>query len=173
MENKRPTELMVRNAGLVLLHNYYSMLFEKLGLVTNNAFLNDEAKEKATHYLQYVVTGQYVTEEQYLLLNKVLCGLDINHAIEYGVNMSDEHRRLVNTMLYSVISHWPAIGSCSVNGFRGNWLVRNGVLTEQEDKWELTVEKRAYDILIQKSPFSFSVIAFPWMLKPLHVTWYN
>jgi hypothetical protein len=30
---------------------------------------------------------------------------------------------------------------------RGNFLVRDGLLSEEQDKWELTVEKRAYDIL--------------------------
>lgn len=70
-----------------------------------------------------------------------------------------------------MISYWPAIGNTSVNGFRGNWLVRDGLLTELEDKWELTVEKRAYDVLIHQSPFSFSIIKLPWMEKPLHVTW--
>ena len=49
--------------------------------------------------------------------------------------------------------------------------MRNANLVEKNDFWELTVEKRAYDLLIHKSPFSFAIIKYPWMEKPLHVVW--
>lgn len=49
--------------------------------------------------------------------------------------------------------------------------MRNGLLNETANRWTLTVEKKAYDLLIQKSPFSFSIIKFPWMEKPLHIDW--
>jgi hypothetical protein len=32
------------------------------------------------------------------------------------------------------------------------WLVRDGILQEFEAHWELTVDKRAYDILINQAP---------------------
>jgi len=39
-------------------------------------------------------------------------------------------------------------------------LVGNGTLTEKEDRWDLIIEKRVYDVLLAKAPFSFSVIFF-------------
>jgi hypothetical protein len=92
------------------------------------------------------------------------------HIID-GILVPEEHAELINGMIKAIIGYWPAIGTSSIEGFRGNWLVRDGLLTEFDDRWELAVEKRAYDVLLNKSPFTFSVIKHPWMDKPVHVSW--
>ncbi len=43
--------IMVHNAGLVLLNAYMPMLFERLGLIKNNAFVSVEAQTDAVHYV--------------------------------------------------------------------------------------------------------------------------
>lgn len=163
--------ISVHNAGLVILNVYFNMLFERLGLLQENQFKDNEAQLRAVHYLQYVATGLTKTEEHFLTLNKVLCGLPLNEPVKESIVMTDAEKQLINGMIESSISHWSAIGASSLDGFRGNWLVRDGVLREEEDRWELTVEKKSYDILMTKSPFSFSIIKMPWMKKPLHVNW--
>ncbi|MGH2664788.1 contractile injection system tape measure protein [Flavobacterium sp.] len=174
--NKHPKSpvkvgIPVRNAGIVLLNNYVVMLFERLGLAKDNEFTTIEAQINAVQYLQYVVTGLNETEETYLPLNKVLCGLPLTHTIPDEIEISHENEVLINGLITAAISYWTAIGECTVNGFRGNWLVRDGTLFELEDRWELTVDKRPYDLLINNSPFAFSIIKYPWMDKPLHVNW--
>lgn len=161
----------VPNAGLVLLNNYFLMLFERLELVKNNQFISEEARSEAIHYLQYVVTGLTQTDESLLALNKVLCGVPLSQPIKDSFQITEDNKVLIEGMLKSVINYWNAIGDTSISGFRGNWLVRNGVLKEEADRWSLLVEKRVYDILLTKCPFSFSIIKLPWMDKPLHITW--
>jgi hypothetical protein len=161
----------VRNAGLVLINNYLAMLFVRLGLTNDQGFIDTEAQLRAVHYLQYFVTGLTRTEEHLLPLNKILCGLALVQPVADGIIVTEEHKDLIEGLIKAMIGQWPVIGDSSVDGFRGNWLVRDGLLSEQEDRWELTVEKRAYDILLQRSPFSFSIIKYPWMDKPLHVNW--
>lgn len=163
--------ITVRNAGIVLLNDYVVMLFERLGLVTDNKFTSIENQISAVQYLQYVVTGLTQTEETYLPLNKVLCGLSMLHTVPDEIEISEANRQLINGLIQAAISYWDAIGECSVSGFRGNWLVREGTLFEMEDRWELTVDKKPYDVLINKSPFAFSIMKYPWMDKPLHVNW--
>jgi hypothetical protein len=161
----------VKNAGIVLLNNYIMRLFERLEIVKDRKFVSQEAQLNAVHYLQYIITGLCHTEETLLPLNKVICGLPLSQPVQSGLNISDEQKNIIDGLVRAAISHWPNIGDSSINGFRGNWLVRDGLLVEQEDKWELTVDKRAYDILIYKSPFSFSIIKYHWMDKPIHVSW--
>ena len=161
----------VRNAGLVLVNNYLTMLFVRLGLTNDQGFIEPEMQLRSVHYLQYFVTGLTHTEEHLLPLNKVLCGLALPQPVADGIIISDEHKDLIDGLIKAMIGQWSVIGDSSVDGFRGNWLVRDGLLSEQEDRWELTVEKRAYDILLQRAPFSFSIIKYPWMDKPLHVNW--
>lgn len=161
----------VRNAGIVLLNSYIPMLLERLNIIINKKFETLQAQEQAVLYLQYVVTGMSHAEETELALNKVLCGLPLSQPVHNSIEISEENKNLIDGLIKAAIGYWPSIGDCSVDGFRGNWLVRDGLLTEQEDKWELVVKKRAYDVLINHSPFSFSIIKYLWMNKPLHVSW--
>ena len=162
----------VSNAGLVILNSYYELLFERLNLLDNNQFISESERIKAVYCLQYLAIGLSQADESSLSLNKVLCGIDTQDSIGNSVVISDQDKALMDMLLESAISSWTSIGSSSsIDGFRGNWLVREGILTETEDHWELTVERLAYDILLSQSPFAFSVIKLPWMEKPLYVTW--
>ena len=163
--------ITVFNAGLVIVNSYILLLFDRLGITSGNKFVSEQAQLDAVHLLQYIVTGHSHTEEHFLPLNKFLCGLDIAHPVPDGIEILESTRSMIDGLIKAVIGYWPAIGDTSVDGFRGNWLVRKGVLTDGDEKWELTVEKRTYDILLNRSPFSFSVIKLPWMERPLHVTW--
>lgn len=163
--------IAVRNAGMVLLSTYYPMLLDRLKLTAAKKFVSTTAQTEAVHYLQYVVTGLTRTEESLLPLNKLLCGLSLSLPVMDGIDLTEEQKMLIDGLIKAAISHWPAIGETSINGFRGNWLVRDGLLVETPERWELTVEKKAYDVLLHKSPYSFSITKYPWMEKPLHVTW--
>jgi len=169
IESKQGTP--VGNAGLVILNIYFKILLERLNLTEGNQFISQEAQHSAVHYLQYIVTGMTQTEEHHLVLNKILCGLEPLEPVEESIVMTEDEKHLIEGMIESAIGHWSSIGQSSINGFRGNWLVREGILREIDEQWELIVEKRSYDLLMHKSPFSFSIIKMPWMQKPLHVHW--
>ena len=164
--------ISVSNAGLVILQSFIKPYFEKLGLIKDhNEFVSATAKEDAVHYLQYLVTGQSDTEEQHLVLNKLLCGLETKHPVASGLDISPTQKELGDSLIEAMIGYWPQIGASTVGGFRGNWLVRQGSLTEEEAQWDLVVAERPYDILLQRAPFSYAVTKLPWMLKPLYVSW--
>lgn len=168
---KNMETIAITNAGLVLLSNFIEALFERLQLLSDKQFTSVENQSKAVQYLLFLVTELRRTDERYLLLNKVLCGLPVTQTVPNDITISEEEKDLIHGLIQAAISHWPSIGDTSVEGFRGDWLVRDGLLQEKEDRWELTVEKRVYDVLINHCPFSFSIIKYPWMEKPLHVTW--
>jgi hypothetical protein len=105
------------------------------------------------------------------VLNKLICGLGVTQPVEAGITLSQSDIDTVHSLIDAVCNYWPAIGKTSIDGFRGNWLVRNGTLTEAQDHWDLIVEKRVYDILISRSPLSYSIVKLPWMEKPIYVTW--
>lgn len=163
--------ITVYNAGLVLLNNYISMLFDRLGITENNRFIDEQKQLDSVHILQYLVTGLTQADENFLPLNKVLCGLDISKPVADTIIISDSTKEITEGLINACIGFWPQIGKTSLDGFRGNWLVRKGILKETNDKWDLFVEKQVYDILLSKAPFSFSMIRLPWMNKPLHVSW--
>jgi Contractile injection system tape measure protein len=165
------TPIPISNAGIVILQSFFTPYFQRLGLLEGQQFKNEKQRRDAAHFLQFLATGATETEEQHLLLNKIILGLDINHPIETKINMSNADKEIAESLLNASIHHWNAISQSSLVGFRGNWLIREGLLIETEQHWELTVQKRAYDLLLSKAPFSYSVIKFRWMKKPLYVTW--
>lgn len=163
----------VNNAGIVILQGYIHPYFERLGLTKNNQFISRDSQIRAVHYLQLLVTGQTNTPDQYLVLNKILCGLSPETSVDIEFAPTQSEIELTNGLIEAVIGHWPAIGKNTIEGFQGNWLVREGNLTKGSDHWDLIVERRAYDILLARAPFSFSVIRLPWMTAPIYVTWPN
>jgi hypothetical protein len=169
MEQTMP--IKINNAGLVLFQGFISTYFKRLALVQDNAFVSEQARRNAVHNLQYLATGQAATEEQHLVLNKLLCGLSPSDPIELGIELTAEDKQTGDSLIEAVIEHWKAVGSSSIDGFRGNWLVRSGLLTQSDDRRELLIEKRPYDLLLQSAPFSYHLINLPWMTKPLYVTW--
>lgn len=163
--------LLINNAGLVLANSYVNLLFSRLSLLNDGEFINEESGMEAIYALQYLATGIEKTDEAHLALNKVLCGIHPRDPIFQGLEFSAKKSETIDGLLKAMISHWPSVGESSLQGFRGNWLVREGILLEYEDNWELTVDKKAYDLLLNKSPFSFSYLKFDWMKKPLKVSW--
>ena len=74
-------------------------------------------------------------------------------------------------LLSAIIQQWGALGSTTVPGLQESFFQREGVLQRREESWRLQVEARAFDILIDRIPWNFSIIRFPWMDGPLHVDW--
>lgn len=166
------TSLPIKNAGLVLLQHFIKMYFERLSLLEEGSFVDEQAQTEATHWLQLLVTGQHETDEVHLVLNKILCGLPLYAPVPRGIQApEEEHINLAEGLIKAVIQHWSAIGTSSIEGFRGNWLVRDGLLQETEECWTLIVEKRPYDLLLDRLPFGFGMVRLPWMSKALYVTW--
>jgi len=170
--NSRSTApVLVHNAGLVLLQAYLAALFERLGLVTDGNFASDQARQVAVNCLQFLATGSEQAPEHYLLLNKLLCGWPLAEPLDDAPLLSPDDQETCEGMLVAVIGHWDGIEGTSIDGLRGNWLVRNGTLSEAPDRWHLIVERQSWDILLSRFPLSYSVIKLPWMEKPVYVTW--
>lgn len=161
----------INNAGVVILQGFFMPFLERLGLVANKQFVNQQAQRQAVHYLQFLVSGQSQTQEQYLTLNKLLCGLPLHEPVEVDIEMTAAQVEICQSLLRSVIGYWRAIGTSSIDGFRGNWLVRDGALAQAGDHWDLIVDRRAYDVLLARAPFTYAVIKLPWMEKAIYVTW--
>ncbi|WMW80515.1 contractile injection system tape measure protein [Undibacterium cyanobacteriorum] len=164
-------ESNVQNAGMVIIAPYIQRLFSILELTKNNAFVDEQAAERAVHLLQYVVTGESSTPEYQLALNKLLCGIHGGVPIVAGIDISEHEKTVIEQMLNGVISHWSALGKTSIAGLRQTFLVREGQLSYDEENWHLRIPTSTFDMLLDRLPWSFAMIRLPWMRAPLHVKW--
>ncbi|MDO7883975.1 contractile injection system tape measure protein [Hymenobacter cheonanensis] len=161
----------ITNAGLVLLYPFFTLLFERVGLLQEKAFQDPLAAERAAHLLQFLVTGGEDFPEYLLVLNKLLCGIERPQPLARVVPLRAEEKATAEGLLGAALGRWQALKNTSIAGLRETFLQRPGKLTWSPDKVTLTVETKTVDILLDQLPWSIALIKLPWMALPLYVTW--
>ena len=168
--------IFIHNAGLVLLNPYLPALFERLGLITRNEeglprIEGIEAQSRAVHLLQYMADGRTDAPEPVLVLNKLLSGVAVAQPIEPGITPTEAEIETCNGLLNAVIANWTIIKNTSIDGLRETFLQREGRLRRGDDRWDLQVQRKGLDVLVDQIPWTFSMIYHRWMADPVHVTW--
>lgn len=164
----------IKNAGIVLLTPFLASYLDKLQLLSEDKkkFLSGGHQQRAMHLLQYLVDGQINHKEFELTLMKIICGFQINEVVENDLfEPSSVETEVAEDLIKHVVQLWSKIGESSITGFRGNFLIRDGLIAESENEFILRIEKRGYDILIQFLPWSFNILKLPWMQKPIITQW--
>ena len=171
-ESKKPVEtIYIRNAGLVLLHPFLPALFEQLNLVRENSWIDEISQQKAVLVLEFLVTGKDEMEEFDLMLNKILCGIDLDEIVPTESNSDNEIKTECEELLANVITHWNVLKNTSIAGLREAFLQRSGKLSRVDDGWLLQVEQKSIDILLGHLPWGIGIIKLPWMIEMLYVEW--
>jgi hypothetical protein len=163
----------VADSGLVLLSPYLPALFGRVGCLENGAFPTEESKQKALSILKYAAYGAYAEPPRNAAVMNLLCDLPLAPVI-YGDELpkvSDSEKELVDSLLKAVIANWKAVGQMSPDGLRGSYFVRPGNVETAGAADTLTVEKKTYDILLDKLPWGYTMVKHPWMKKVLNVKW--
>ncbi|MDL2291726.1 hypothetical protein LJB80_01085 [Bacteroides sp. OttesenSCG-928-F21] len=165
--------ISIGNAGLVLLSPYFPQLFRMLKLVEESSFLNPEAQLKAIFVLQELLCdGRMEYTENELLLNKLLTGYaDYTQSLPLSILLSEEEKSFCFSLLEGSKNNWSKMKNTGVRGFCDSFLNRNGLLESKADHWLLTVENKAYDMLLDTLPWSYTPIKYAWMEKAIHVRW--
>ena len=163
----------IKNAGLVVLYPFLSRYFRLLGLLAEDrkGFKDEHSVQKAVHLLHFLAYGEQQGREYQMTLNKLICGMPFAVPVERDISLTKEELEMSESLLKGVIQNWEIIKSSSVANFRGSFLIREGRLENKEQAWFIKVEQRAYDMLLDKIPWSFNVIKLPWMKKAIHVEW--
>lgn len=161
----------IDNAGLILLWPFLGSFFGHLGLLEERDFKDLAARQRAVGLLQVLATPQARIAEYALPLNKLLCNLEQMHPFEFGPRLKKRELRECNQLLEAVIAQAPILRNMSPDGFRGSFLLRNGVLSARAGHWLLQVEAQTYDIVLDRLPWNRDWIKLPWMEAPLRVEW--
>ncbi|MGK7914342.1 MAG: contractile injection system tape measure protein, partial [Prochloraceae cyanobacterium] len=164
-------EIYIYNSGLVLLWPFLPRIFASLKLIQKGHFVNSESAERAVLILQYLVDAATEIPEHLLLLNKILCGLDFLEPIAANLEITEPQRDECEHLLSAVISNWSILKNTSIEGFRHAFLQREGILKVRNGSWLLQVKQETYDVLLDRLPWSISVVKLPWMNELLHVEW--
>ncbi|GAB3422910.1 contractile injection system tape measure protein [Niabella aquatica] len=156
-------------AGTVVIAPFLPALLERTGLAVEGRI---KSADSALNLIYYAATGKERPAEFELVLPKILCGLELQDAVETGTALSVSEKSEADEMLCSVIAHWKVLGNTSVEGLRSSFLQREGKITRSEKgEWQLMVQQEAYDMLLQQLPWSIGIIRLPWMEQNLITHW--
>ncbi len=161
----------INNAGLVILHPFLPNLFQKLGLTVNNEWLNKQAKQKAVLLTHYLVFGDHEIEENQLILNKILCGFSIEDVIDVQLVLNNDEKVTCQRLLEAVLEHWAIMKNSSKEALQETFLKREGKLEIQFNGFEMWMEEKGYDILLDQLPWGIGMIQTPWMESYLTCNW--
>ena len=170
----QPDYIPVANAGLCLFAPWIIRLFGMLDLLAEDRKdLKDmDARIRAIFILQRLVTAeQREYKESYLAFNRLLVACPFNVPLPKSLELTGKEIETVESMLVGVKANWPKMANTSVGGFQRSFIERDGQLEQQEGKWVLTVENKAYDILLDSLPWSYKMIRLPWLKKSISVSW--
>ena len=171
IDSKIDEDIYIDNAGLILLAPYLPRYFEMLDLLKGNKFKSREAAERGVHLLQFLLNSRTDSFEYELVLNKMLCGVEAGKPIIKSIEITEKEVEASEGLLKGVIANWPILKNTSIDGLRESFLQREAHLQLKNDSWQLLVQSKAFDMLMDSIPWSFSTIKLGWMRRPIHVEW--
>jgi len=168
------SETCIENSGLILAAPFLPMLFQELEWTRNQVFIDERKQEKAIQLSQFLVTGEDQSPEYLLTLNKLLCGWPMPQPLTRKIEISAGEKKEAERMLQAIITHWGKIGNSSIAGLRETFLQREGSLRFRKKfgDWHLHVEQKSgIDLLVERIPWTISMIKLPWMTERIQVDW--
>jgi hypothetical protein len=160
-----------KNAGIILLAPFLGTLFERAGLVENKQFKDERSQHKGVQLLDFAAKGSQGSEEHELVIQKVLCGINVQDPIDLFIELTDSEKELVEGLLKAVIQQWHVLNNTSIEGLQTSFLQRNGLLKKDENGFQLHVESLSYDMLLDSIPWNISILKLSWMEHILNVSW--
>lgn len=165
-------EILIDNAGLILLHPFLPQLFTKLDFYTKDEKkLNPNKIHEATQLLHFLATKNESPFEYELTFEKFLCGIPFNTPINRFQKISEVQKQECDILLTSVVKHWKALKTSNTDILRSGFLTREGKLIKEADSTKIHIQRQGHDILLERIPWGISVMNLPWLNKITYITW--
>lgn len=158
----------ISNAGLVILFPFLPMLFIRLNMLSQDrrSLNSNESKVRAIFILQRLISNEdREYDEKDLFLNRLLINYPFNEPLPRRVELNQDELNTIDSLLEATKTNWSKMRNTSMRAFQESFLNRTGFIEKTEHEWILTVEERAYDILLDSIPWSYKLVRLPWMEK--------
>ena len=164
----------ISNAGLVILFPFLPMLFMRLNMLSQDRrdFNSNESKVRAIFILQHLMASEdREYDEKDLFLNRLLINYPFNEPLPKRMELNQDELNTIDSLLEAAKTNWEKMRNTSMRGFQEAFLRRAVFIEKTEREWVLTVEERAFDILLDSIPWSYKLVRLPWMENILKVNW--
>ena len=164
----------ISNAGLVILFPFLPMLFMRLNMLSQDRrdFNSNESKVRAIFILQHLMASEdREYDEKDLFLNRLLINYPFNEPLPKRMELNQDELNTIDSLLETAKTNWSKMRNTSIRALQESFLNRAGFIEKTEREWVLTVEERAFDILLDSIPWSYKLVRLPWMENILKVNW--
>lgn len=162
----------ITNAGLVILHPFLQSLFEQLNLCKNDIWTTEMNQHKSILLTQFMITGEEKSYENELFLNKILCGFPLEGVVNTQLKITKKEKEKCYSLLQAVSQHWKVMSTSSIEALQESFLQRDGkIVTHSDTIFELWVEEKGLDILLEQLPWGIGMVKTPWMEEYLTCNW--
>jgi len=168
---KEDNQIGVQNAGLILLHPFLKPFFTATGIIGKQGNLSPENFDLAVQTLHFLATGNENVFEGNLVFEKFLCGVPLKMPVQQKSLLTDSIKTEATFLLEEVVRNWPALKNTSADGLREAFIQRDGKLFQEDSKYQLIVERKAQDILLESLSWNIAVIKLPWISNILFTEW--
>jgi hypothetical protein len=171
-----PDQVLIENAGIVLLQPFFPSVFKNLELLNEkNQWVDEEAQVKAIYTLHYLATGELEVSEDQLLVEKLLTGFPLDEVIplvEEEDVLTDELNVQMAELLDVIHDNWKPMRNCTWVGLRSDFLMRSAKLEQiDEMQYKLIIEPHLLDVLLPSKNWGISMVKYSWMDGFVFVEW--
>ena len=163
-------KVMVNNAGMLLFHLFIPRMCRAVNFLGEDSrtFKDENTKIRAIFMLQYLVYGEEKEySEKELYLNKILVGINNDTPIPKSCKLNEEEIKAVEGAMSMIKVMWSKMEHTSDIALRQAFFQREGIVFCDTDqgmpRWNIEIEERAYDVLLDSLPWSYAMFRYPWM----------
>ena len=95
----------------------------------------------------------------------------VRNRLPRSCDLAENELEMIEQLKKAVLMNWDKMRNTSWEGLQSTFIRRKGVLKMEKNNWTLTVEERAFDVLLDSITWNFRFIKTPWMEKILRVKW--
>ena len=119
------SEIVIRNAGMVILWPFFTRLFEQLSFLKNNEFIDNESRNRSVYLLQQLVYNSIDFSEYELMLNKLFVGLPLTNHLAPISELTTEEIDLCSSLLNGLIYNWDKVKNSTPDAIQETFLKRD------------------------------------------------
>ena len=134
-------------------------------------FVDNESQQKAILLSEFLVTGKTEFQESSLSLNKIICGAPLEMFVDIDLSLEKFELDICESLLKSVIKNWEKIENSSISTLRESFLIREGTLSKFGRDFNLNIQKKPYDVLLNTLPWNIRMIQTSLMKNRILVNW--
>lgn len=167
VDNKNDEWIPIQNAGLFILHPFYSKLLKELNILQDNAIQDFDL---AIYVLHYIAFPEDITPKNHELISeKILLDLPLNYTMQNFPILKEFEINLIKKTQDNILQLWQALSGSSFGFIQQMFIQREAFAKRNSKGWTIHIPQQAQDILLEKLPWGLGIVKLPWMKELIDV----